>query len=76
MSIHDLHIILKQTSKHFMLSCFSSLSLSSIRSTEEEADTIYVRIDPLIKLSLLYKVTHSMFFDHILIKNLKIKGIL
>ena len=66
LSIQDLHNILKQTSKHAMLSRLSSLSIASIRSIDEEADKIYLRTDPLIKTAtLIQSYTQHVLRPHI-----------
>ena len=66
MSIYDLHTICKQTGKHAMLSCLSSLPISAIRSIDEEADKIILRTDPLINTAtLIQSYTQHVLRPHI-----------
>jgi hypothetical protein len=65
-SIHDLQIILKQSGRHAMLSRLASLSISSLRKLDEEADDIVIRTHPLYEVaSLIQCYTRHVLRPHI-----------
>ena len=53
LSITDLHNIYNSFGKHKMLSRLTSLSLTSLREIDKEADKIVLRTDPFIKTACL-----------------------
>jgi hypothetical protein len=65
-SIHDLQINLKLSGRHAMLSRLASLSISSLRKLDEEADDIVIRTHPLYEVaSLIQCYTRHVLRPHI-----------
>ena len=65
-SVADLHTIFKQSGKHSMLSRLTSLSISSLKLIDEEADKIFIRTDPLYNTaSIVQSYTQHVLRPHI-----------
>jgi hypothetical protein len=65
-NVTDLHNLLLQRGKHKMLSLLSSLSLSSLRDIDNEADKIVLQTDPLYKTAtLVQSYTQHVLRPHI-----------
>jgi len=66
LSISDLHNIRLTSGKHAMLSRLSSLSISSLKDIDEQADKIYLRTDPLVGTAcLIQSYTQHVLKPHI-----------
>ena len=66
LSIPDLHNIGLTSGKHATLSRLSSLSISSLKDTNEQADKIYLRTDPLVGTAcLIQSYTQHVLKPHI-----------
>ena len=66
MSILDLHNLRLASGKHVMLSRLSSLSISTLREIDEQADKIFFRNDPLNgTASLIQSYTQHVLRPHI-----------
>ena len=66
LSISDLHSTHLSLGKHKMLSLLSSLSLTSLKEIDEQADKIILRTDPLIKTAcLIQSYTQHVLHPHI-----------
>ena len=66
MSISDLHSVKLLYGKHKMLSLLTSLSLTSLKYIDEEADQIVLRTDPLINTAtLIQSYTQHVLRPHI-----------
>ena len=66
MSISDLHDIHLSLGKHKMLSLLTSLSLTSLKEIDEQADKIVLSTDPLIKTAcLIQSYTQHVLRPHV-----------
>jgi hypothetical protein len=66
LSVLELHRILKSSGRHILLSRLTTLSISSLRKLDEEADGIYVRTNPLYEVaSIIQSYTQHILRPHI-----------
>ena len=66
MSVQDLHRIFKSSGRHALLSRLTTLSISSLRRLDEEADDIYVQSNPLYEVaSIIQSYTQHILRPHI-----------
>ena len=66
MSVSDLHNIRLTSGKHRMLSILTSLSLTSLKEIDEQADKIILRTDPLYNTAgLIQSYTQHVLRPHI-----------
>ena len=66
MSVSDLHNVRLTSGKHRMLSMLTSLSLTSLKEIDEEADKIIFRTDPLYRTAgLIQSYTQHVLRPHI-----------
>ena len=62
----QIYIIRLKSGKHAMLSRLSSLSISSLKDIDEQADEIYLRTDPLVGTAcLIQSYTQHVLKPHI-----------
>lgn len=65
-SLSDLNLIFKRSGRHAMLSVLTSLSLTSLKHLDEEADKIFVRHHPLYNTaSMVQSYTQHILRPHI-----------
>lgn len=65
-SVRELHSLFKRSGRHALLSRLTTLSISSLKKLDDEADDIYIRSNPLYEVaSIIQSYTQHVLRPHI-----------